>query len=436
MKTNERKLAAVAALILLFLSAGGLRAQTTQEKKAQFEDVLGQAERLFSSGNYRNAVERFYYASKLAQMPSELSRVYLGMALSYFYLKDTSECEKSIKLLLGVDPKKTVSAAFYPISFVQMFERIRAGLGIPPPEQNETEQVQPPFKPAEPKPAVVAKAPPELEPRTTPPAAAPAVTPESRAAAPAAVPAVEVETKPGGHFEVMAFGSSWSVNLIKGLFESSIVDDFSTEMRRVITNDLRDVYYHFSLVPVSTQFETDLAFNSSGPNYGLDIRYYMQGWGGSFSVGLSFEQTRMKLAIAGTVKQFYTDGSYAEATVEGSAEANIFSTNLSFRWDILPQGRVNPYFVLGLGWAPFGVTVTETYDGTFVRGAITEDIDGTQIKALKDIASENDFTIPDAIIIVHLGFGLKVRIVAGLSALAEAGVWDGFLLRFGVAYRF
>jgi hypothetical protein len=419
MKKRKRSFALAVALITLVSVTQGLRAQASPEKTAQFEDVLGQAERLFSAGNYRNAVERFYFASKLAQTPSEFSRVYLGMALSYFYLKDTPACEKSIKQLLGVDPTKTVSAAFYPISFVQMFERIRSELKIPVPEEKEAEQVQPEFAPAEPKPAVETKAPPAAKPER-----------------PQSPPSIEIVPKPGGHFEVAAYGSSWSVNLIKGLFETSINNDFSKEMRRVITSDLQNVYHHYSLVSDSNNFTTDLAFNSSGPNYGLDLRYYSQGWGGSFSFGLSFEETRMKLAITGTVKQYYTDGSSATATVDGSAVANVFSTNLSFRWDFIPQGRVSPYFVLGLGWTPFSCTVTETYSGTFLRNGVSESIAGTQSKALTDIATQNDFTMPDAIIVVHFGLGLKVRILSGLSALAEAGVWDGFLLRFGAAYRF
>ena len=35
-----------------------------------------------------------------------------------------------------------------------------------------------------------------------------------------------------------------------------------------------------------------------------------------------------------------------------------------------------------------------------------------------------------------VGGGLRVRIVSGLSLNAEAAIWNGFLLRGGVAYRF
>jgi hypothetical protein len=430
MKRQLRTVVLASALLGLVVSVGGLRAQESSDKRAQFEDVLDQANKLFDAANYRGAVERYFFASKLAQGRPDFSRTYFGMALSYYFLKDDIECQRYIRLVFEVDPGKTVSAAIYPAGFVHTFDRIRTELKIPPPEGKAAEQVEPQFKPGEPPPVTETKP----QPVTTPPAETPVV---SQPAAQAEIPAVKLppKTLAGGHFEVMAFGSSWSVNLIKGLFESSIVDDFSTEMRRVITNDLRDVYHHFSLVPVSSGFENNLAFNSSGPNYGLDLRYYSSGWGGSFSIGLSFEQTRLKLAVTGTVKQVYADNSSATATVEGSAEASIFSTNLSFRWDILPSSRVSPYFLLGLGWAPFDVNITETYDGTFDRGSTHETITGTTVKALKDIADENDFNIPDAIVIFHAGFGLKVRIWEGLSGLVEAGIWDGFLLRFGVAYR-
>jgi hypothetical protein len=437
---NKKVVASVSLFVLLAASAAGLRGQTApdQDRKAKFEDVLGQAEKQFNAGNYRNAAERFFFASKLAADRSEFSRVYFGLALSYYYLKDTAQCEKYIKLVLEVDPRKVVTVVFYPISFVQAFDRIRNELHLPAPGPEEAERVEPEFKAPEPKPPAEAK--PQIEispPQAAQPAeAAPAVQNPPPAAP---VPRVEVARKPGGHFEAAVIVSSWSVNLVKGLFESSVVDKFSTEIRRVMSNDLRDVYGHYNLIPLTSQYGENLSFDSTGPNYGLDIRYYSSGWSGSFSIGLSFEQTRMKLAVLGTVSQEYTDTSNvhssAEATVEGSATASVFSTNLSFRWDILPNSRVSPYFILGFGWAPFSADVTETYAGTFSRGGVEEHIEGTTIKSLADIASENDFDIPDAIVIVHLGLGLKANIYAGLSALVEAGLWDGFLLRFGVGYR-
>ena len=424
--------AALVLLVCLTVSAANLPAQTSPEKKAQYEEVLGQADKLFNSGNYRGAVERYFFASKLAQDRSDFSRVYFGTALSYFYLKDTAQCEKYVKMVLEVDPRRVVTAVFYPISFVQTFDRIRNELKIAAPGPGEAEQVQPQVRLPEAKPPSEPVA--QQVPETKQPAEK-AVVSEPQATAPT-VPEVNVVERKGGHFEITAHGSSWSINLVKGLFEGSVVDKFSTEIRRVITSDLRENYGYYYLVPSSTNFESDLAFNSSGPNYGLDIRYYSKGWGGSFSIGLSFEQTRMKLAIEGRVKQYFQDNSYAEATVEGSATSNIFSTNLSFRWEILPDSRVTPFFILGFGWAPFSADVTETYSGTFVRGGEQQAINGTTVKSLLDIASENDFDLPDAIVVVHVGFGFKVAVVSGFSLLAEAGLWDGFLLRFAAAYRF
>lgn len=419
--THPRLIVGLAVLAVLFGSAVGLRAQASQDQKAQFEEVLRQAEKQFNSGNYRNATERYYFAAKLTQDRFDYSRVYFGLALSYFYLKDTAQYEKYIKMVLEVDPRKDVSAVFYPISFVQAFERVRNELHLPAPVPREVEQVQPEYKAPEIKQPEEVKAQPETPPENKPAATIPKV---------AAV-------WPGGHFEVAAHVSSWSINLVKGLFESSVVDKFSIEMRKVMTDDLRSKYFHFSLVPLASQYEQSLTLDSSGPNYGFEVRYYSRGWAGSFSVGLSFEQTSMKLAISGTVRQDYRDGSYAEAEVLGSATASVFSTNISFRWDILPSSRVTPYFILGLGWAPFKADVTETYNGTFhpISGS-QESIEGTKVKSMADIAAENDFTLPDAIFIVHLGLGIKVNIVYGLSGMAEAGLWDGFLLRFSVAYRF
>jgi hypothetical protein len=424
---NPKLIACLAVFVLLALSAPGLRAGLFQDQKAQFEEAMRQADKQYNSGTYRYAAERYLAASKLAADRLDFSRAYFGQALSYFYLKDTFQCEKYIRMVLEVDPRKQISVIIHPISFVQAFERIRNEMNIPAPGVSDVEQIQAPTTVPEVQPEA---APPETRTQAQPPVVARTTTP---AVLPAAVKAA---VRPGGYIEVTVLGSSWSIDLIKGLFEDSIVDKFSIEIRKVITDDLRQKYYHYSLVPIST-YEKNLAFDSTGPNYGLELRYYSRGWGGSFSLGLSFEQTSMKLGMTGTVKQYYKDGSYAEADVEGSATASVFSANVSFRWDILPSGPVNPFFILGLGWAPFKADVTETYTGTFhpASGA-AESITSTSVTSVADIAADNDFELPDAFFIVHVGLGVKVRVYSGFSALAEVGLWDGLLLRAGLAYRF
>ena len=439
MINNNQKLSAcLSVFVVLALSAPGLRAGLFQDQKAQFEEAMRQADKQYNSGSYRYAVERYLAASKLAADRLDFSRAYFGQALSYFYLKDTFQYEKYIRMVLEVDPRKQISVIIHPISFVQAFERIRNEMNIPAPGVSDVEQVQAPTIVPEVQPEAAPQtqreaAPPEIRIQAKPPLA-PAVFPTTT---PAVLPAaVKAAVRPGGYIEVTVLGSSWSIDLIKGLFEDSIVDKFSIEIRKVITDDLRKKYYHYSLVPIST-YEKNLVFDSTGPNYGLELRYYSRGWGGSFSLGLSFEQTSMKLGVTGTVKQYFKDGSYAEADVEGSATASVFSTNVSFRWDMLPSGPVNPFFILGLGWAPFKADVTETYTGTFhpASGA-AESITSTTVTSVADIAADNDFDLPDAFFIVHVGLGFKVRVYSGISALAEVGLWDGLLLRAGLAYRF
>ena len=223
MKHTRRKLVAgLAILAFLMCSAARLRAQASQDQKTQFEEVLGQAEKQFNSGNYRSATERYFAAAKLTQDRSDYSRVYFGLALSYFYLKDTAQCERYIKMVLEVDPRKEVSAVFYPISFVQVFERIRNEMNIPALPPREVEQVKPENKVPETKQPEEVKAPPETPPEKKP-AAEPAATTTAPAATQNAAPAAMVPTvaaieRPGGHFEVAALVSSLSVNLINGLF--------------------------------------------------------------------------------------------------------------------------------------------------------------------------------------------------------------------------
>jgi len=235
-----------------------------------------------------------------------------------------------------------------------------------------------------------------------------------------------------GKFEVSFHYSYWSLNPVKSLFESSLVDTLSKEIRQEIANQARAVAPGL----VRTDYEHSLAFDSSGSNFGLEIRYYPKGRKGAFSLGFSLEKTSMQMSIKGPVKQFYNDGTYAEVEAEGIVAIKPFSSNLSLRWDMAPSWMVSPYFVLGVGIAPLSGNFDYHFTGTYFWAGPSETLEESESMSLKSAEEEMDFNIPNIFVIVHMAFGIRAEIASHLVFKVEAGVWDGFMIRGGLGVRF
>lgn len=242
-----------------------------------------------------------------------------------------------------------------------------------------------------------------------------------------------------GKIEIAVYYGRWSLNLFKGLFEDDLIDEISEEIQEELINQVRDIRVVVPPIPTATKFDQDFAFDSGGPNYGLEIRFYPKGREGVFSLGFSLDKTKMRLTIQGDVRQDFNDGSYAEVKDSlGEITLNPLFTNLNFRWDFKPGWRVTPYFVFGVGVAALNGEVRYDYIGSYRWQAFEQQVGESEIKPIKEAEEEPDvdFNLPNILPLLQLNLGVRVEIIPHLHLRAEAGIWDGFALRAGVGYRF
>jgi hypothetical protein len=179
-----------------------------------------------------------------------------------------------------------------------------------------------------------------------------------------------------------------------------------------------------------------LAFDSNGTNTGFEIRYYSRGRAGTFSLGLAFEKTYIKLALSGTAKQDYLSGASAAVDVNANVALSPFTTNVNFRWEFGANQRLTPFITFGLGFAPLSGTFSYAYNGTYKAGAVQQSLGGSKEQTFDELAADIDFKLPSIFILFQLDFGLKAELAKGLYLAGEAGIWDGLILRGGISYRF
>jgi hypothetical protein len=234
--------------------------------------------------------------------------------------------------------------------------------------------------------------------------------------------------RPQGHWEFGFHYSRWSVNLLRGVIEDGISEAMETELRDEILAEIQSDYPSLE----DTDYNQSVEFDSSGDNYGFEARWYPGGQHGSFSLGLSVEKTSMKVSLPsisaamGLRDQVTAQTGDFQAAAEGEFLLKPLSFHLSLRWDIVPSSVVHPYITFGFG-AATGTALEEAVVTYEYAGDLS--VPGYPSKQY------GDFFLPGFIPFVQLNLGLKAVISPNIHLLVDAGVWNGFLLRGGIAFR-
>ena len=251
-----------------------------------------------------------------------------------------------------------------------------------------------------------------------------------------------------GHFEFGFHYSQWSIDILRGWIEDSLSDELEEDVRDEILEELRED--HPSLRDIS--YSQIVSFDSGGDNYGFEIRWYPGGHNSSFSLGLSIEKTTMRVSFpevstSMTLEKVATGkpASFQGAVRNAQFKMSPLSFHLSFRWDIMPSSRVHPYMTVGLGAASGTAleegTLTATWSGELnIEGEAPESYSGSESKSLKELKDEREqegkeFFLPDFVPFIQLNLGIKGAISENFHILIDAGVWDGLLIRGGIAIR-
>ena len=245
-----------------------------------------------------------------------------------------------------------------------------------------------------------------------------------------------------GKFEFGFHYSRWNINILQGIIEEGVSEGLESTFRDVFLDAIHEVYPGL----IEDSYSQDVSFDSSGHNYGFELRWYPKGRYGSFSFGLSVEKTSMTVEIPElSAKMDLSMGASFSADTNARFHINPLSFHLSFRWDIVPTSKVHPYITFGVG-ASTGTALEKgefhyEYQGElniFGQKVSYSDRKTQTLEELRDDLEEGEdgFFLPGFIPFIQLSLGIKGEITEQVHLLVDAGIWDGFLIRGGLAFRF
>lgn len=251
-----------------------------------------------------------------------------------------------------------------------------------------------------------------------------------------------------GKFEFGLHYGRWSVNIVGGIIEDALGETFEESLKESFLDEIRAD--HPELQEYS--YSQEINFKSGGPHMGAELRWYPGGKKGSFSLGLAVEKTTLLLGLNDTTAtlQLQDENTMDISTFSGTVkkmelEFKPLSFHLNFRWDIKPSWRVRPFITFGFGVAMGSdfekATISFDYEGVLnIPGEGPETYSDSDSKTLLEIKEEADdpdeVFIPPVFPFIQLNLGIKGELVSGLYLLADAGIFDGFIFRGGLSYRF
>jgi len=246
-----------------------------------------------------------------------------------------------------------------------------------------------------------------------------------------------------GHWEFSGHYGKWSLSILPDIVVNEVGDIASDVIRDSIIENIQAAH------PESwvDSYEPMIDFQTKGDVFGISIRWYPAGQRGSFSLGISVEKSTFKFVQSSFETQLgiWDEAVFEAGTFTGSGETDAvikaLSFHLSFRWDLFRRWIVHPYFSFGFGASTAKVfddsTLSYQYSGELVvPDNYTEIYSDSNTKTLRELKDQEYIELPIGFLpFLELSLGLKARITKNIHVLVDAGVFNGFLLRGGLAVR-
>lgn len=91
----------------------------------EIDKLIKVGKMLYKSGEYEDAIIKFFEAMTKAETEDEHSLVYFNLSLTYYANGQIDKAEENLKNLFEIQPKKVINEKLYPPGFVKIFNETK-----------------------------------------------------------------------------------------------------------------------------------------------------------------------------------------------------------------------------------------------------------------------------------------------------------------------
>jgi len=93
--------------------------------QSDITELIRAGKELYENGDYKEAIIMFLAILTKTQAADEVSEIYFNLSLSYFADGQNEKAEEYLRKLFEIRPDKTIDERYFPLSFVELFNRLK-----------------------------------------------------------------------------------------------------------------------------------------------------------------------------------------------------------------------------------------------------------------------------------------------------------------------
>ncbi|MGD2245743.1 MAG: TonB family protein [Candidatus Aminicenantes bacterium] len=144
-KLSQRTVTISVLIFTLTLSSPLLAFEKSIPQQSETAELIKAGKELYENGEYKEAIIMFLTALTKNPSVDELSEAYFNLSLAYFADGQSQNAEEYLQKMFEIQPDKTIDERYYPLSFVELFNRLKPEPKTEPKIKPEPEK-KPPLK--------------------------------------------------------------------------------------------------------------------------------------------------------------------------------------------------------------------------------------------------------------------------------------------------
>lgn len=124
-KLSQRVVIIPVLIFLLIPFSSSLSHEKRIPQQSEISELIKTGKELYENGEYKEAIIMFLTVLTKSPSEDELAEAHFNLSLAYFADGQSQKAEEYLRKLFEIQPDKTIDERYFPMSFVELFNRLK-----------------------------------------------------------------------------------------------------------------------------------------------------------------------------------------------------------------------------------------------------------------------------------------------------------------------